>query len=185
MHVDYTCRNLQLTDPLRDHVEQRLQKVVKFLEEPIEVKVVLDVEKHRHIAELHVTHRLGFLEAAEENEGSLQEAVNLAVDRAEKQARRSSKKRVDKLRRADRAEHGNGHRWPMEVLDRASVGGGAVPRIVATTHLPIKPMTIEEAALQLETAEHGFVVFRDAQSDRLSVLFKRKDDNYGLITPEP
>ena len=58
------------------------------------------------------------------------------------------------------------------------------PRVIETTHLPIKPMTIEEAALELDGAEHGFVVFRDSTSDRLSVLYKRKDRHYGLIAPE-
>jgi putative sigma-54 modulation protein len=65
------------------------------------------------------------------------------------------------------------------------VGDGATPRVVETTHVDIKPMTIAEAAIELETAEHGFVVFRDADSDRLNVLFRRKDQNYGLIAPEP
>jgi putative sigma-54 modulation protein len=45
-------------------------------------------------------------------------------------------------------------------------------------------MTIEEAAIELETSEHGFVVFRDSESDRLNVLYRRKDDNYGLIAPD-
>jgi putative sigma-54 modulation protein len=182
MQIDYTCRNVHLDDRLRDFIEQKLRKVMKFVEEPVEVKVLLDLEKHRHIAELHVTHRLGVAQAREENDNGLLDAINLAVDRAETQVRRSRKKLVDKRRRADRI---NGHRWPVEVLERASVGGGAAPRVVETTYLPIKPMTIEEAAIELETAEHGFVVFRDSQSDRLNVLFKRKDQNYGLIAPEP
>ena len=181
MQIDYTCRNVQLDDRLRAFIEQKLQKVMKFVEEPIEVKVILDIEKHRHIADLHISHRLGVAKAAEETDGNLFDAINLAVDRVEKQVRRSRKKRVDKRRRADRT---NGHRWPMAVLEGSSVGGGATPRVVESNYMEIKPMTIEEAALELEGAEHGFVVFRDADTDRLNVLFKRKDQNYGLIAPE-
>ena len=181
MQIEYTCRNVHLDDRLRGFVEQKLQKVMKFVEEPIEVKVFLDIEKHRHIAELHISHRLGIAKATEENDGSLLDAVNLVVDKAEKQVRRSRKKLVDKRRRPDR----NGQRWPVEVLDRASVGDGATPRVIEATHVEIKPMTIAEAAIELETAEHGFVVFRDADTDRLNVLFRRKDQNYGLIAPEP
>jgi putative sigma-54 modulation protein len=180
MQIEYTCRNVHLDDRLRAFIEQKLQKVMKFVVEPIEVKVVLDIEKHRHIADLHISHRLGVAKAAEETDSSLLDAVNLAVDKAEKQVRRSRKKLVDKRRRADRT---NGHRWPMEVLERASVGGGATPRVVETIYVEIKPMTIEEAAIELETAEHGFVVYRDAETDRLNVLFKRKDQNYGLMAP--
>ncbi len=181
MQIEYTCRNVHLDDRLRAFVEQKLQKVMKFVEEPIEVKVILDIEKRRHIADLHISHRLGVTQAAEENDSSLLDAINLAVDKAEKQVRRSRKKLVDRRRRADRT---NGHRWPVEVLERTSVGGGATPRVVETIFVEIKPMTIEEAAIELEDAAHAFVVFRDAETDRLSVLFKRKDQNYGLIAPE-
>jgi putative sigma-54 modulation protein len=188
MQIDYTCRNVHLDDLLRDTIEQKLQKVTKFLEDPVEVKVVLDIEMHRHhpyTAELHIAHRLGIVQAAEENDGSLLDAIHLATERAAKQARRSRKKLVDTRRRSGRehSERNGGNRWPVDVLERSSVAGGGAPRVVETTHLPIKPMTIEEAALELETAEHGFVVFRDSQGDRLSVLFKRKDQNYGLIAP--
>ncbi|HVT57388.1 MAG TPA: ribosome-associated translation inhibitor RaiA [Thermoanaerobaculia bacterium] len=179
MKIDYTCRNFHLDDRLRKFVEQKVQKVVKFVDEPIEVKVTLDVEKHRYIAELHIHHRLGVVQATEETDGNMQEAINLAIEKAEKQARRSRKKLVDKRRRGER----NGQRWPVAVLERDSIGTGA-PRIIESTHLPIKPMTIDEAALELEISDHGFVVFRDATSDRLNVLYRRKDDNYGLIAPD-
>ncbi len=184
MQIDYTCRNVNLDDRLRAAIELKLEKLARFLEEPVEVKVLLDIEKHRHLAGVHITHRLGVIQAQEENQGSLQDAVHLALERGEKQARRSRKKRVDQRRRSERGDGNGGHRWPLEVLDRGSLGGGEKPRVIETTHLPIKPMTIEEAAIELESAEHGFVVFRDSQSDRLNVLFKRKDQNYGLIAPE-
>src|SRR5262249_18616681 len=153
-------------------------------EEPIEVRVTLDIEKHRHLAEVHVAHRLGVVQAAEETDGLMFDAINLAIDRAARQAGRSRKKLVDRKRRAaDRGGTGY-HRWPLDVLDQASVGAGAAPRVIESTHLHIKPMTIEEAALQLQGAKEGFVVFRDAASERVSVLYRREDNHYGLIAPE-
>ncbi len=184
MQIEYTCRNVHLDDRLRLGVEQKLEKTMKFLEEPIEVKVILEVERHRGIAEVHITHRLGIVQAREENEDGLPEAVHLALERAEKQARRSRKKLVDQRRRPPRADRVNGHHWPMDVLEGASVSAGVTPRVIESTHLPIKPMTLDEAALELETAEYGFVAFIDARTQRLSVLFKRKDQHYGLIAPE-
>ncbi|MGB6995373.1 MAG: sigma 54 modulation/S30EA ribosomal C-terminal domain-containing protein, partial [Thermoanaerobaculia bacterium] len=65
-----------------------------------------------------------------------------------------------------------------------SVGEGRSPRIVKSSVLSIKPMSIDEAALQLEDSKNDFVVFRDAASDQVSVLYKRRDQNYGLISPE-
>jgi ribosome hibernation promoting factor len=178
MKTEIIGRNVHVDDRLRASVEQKLHKLEKFLDEPVEMRVTLAAERHRHVAELHVTHRLGVLQGTEESDGNLLDAVQRAVTKVEEQARRSHKKLVDKRRR------GNHHRWPVEVLDQGSVAGGGVPRVIETSHLSIKPMTLEEAALELDGAEHGFVVFRDSASDRLSVLYKRKDQHYGLIAPE-
>jgi putative sigma-54 modulation protein len=180
MQIETTGRNFHLDDRLRAYIETKLPRIVKFVDEPIEVRITLQVEKHRHIAELHIAHRLGIVHVTEEHEGNMQEAVNLAVDKAEAQARRTRTKEVDKRRRAGRNGH---HGWPVEVLEGASVESGGAPRIIESSQLAIKPMTIEEAALELPTSQFGFVVFRDAGSDRLSVLFKRPDGNYGLIAP--
>jgi ribosome hibernation promoting factor len=121
---------------------------------------------------------LGDFKATEETDGNFRDAVHRVVDRVEEQARRAHQKSVDKRRR------GSNHRWPVEVLAQGSIGGGGTPRVIETSQLHIKPMTIEEAAIALDGSADGFVVFRDSTSDRLSVLYKRKDQNYGLIAPE-
>jgi putative sigma-54 modulation protein len=90
---------------------------------------------------------------------------------------------VDRRRRANRFAAEDRH-WPFDVLERESVGKGAAPRIVKSSRLEIKPMSLDDAALQLETSRNGFVVFLDAESEKVSVLYKRRDDNYGLIVPE-
>jgi putative sigma-54 modulation protein len=182
MNIDFVGRNVEIDDRLRSYTQGKLGKVTKFLQDPVEIRVTLEVEKHRNIADLHISHKHGVLQATEET-GDLYEAVNQAVDKVEKQARRSKNRAIDRRRRADR-ETTNGQRWPLEVLARESLAAGASPRIIKTTHLPIKPMSIEEAALWLEQGKNEFVVFRDSGSDRVSVLYKRKDNNYGLIAPE-
>jgi putative sigma-54 modulation protein len=178
MKTEIIGRNVQVDDRLRRAVEAKLRKLEKFLEEPVETRVTLTAERHRHVAELHVTHRLGVLQGTEESDGNLLDAVQRAATKVEEQARRTHGKLVDKRRR------GGNHRWPVEVLDQGSVGAGGAPQVIETSHLDIKPMTIDEAALELEGSEQLFVVFRDSLSDRLSVLYKRKDQNYGLIAPE-
>lgn len=183
MNLEFVGRNFEIDDRVRRFAEGKLgKKLLRLVQEPVEIRVTLETEKHRNIADLHVSHRGGVLQAAEETT-DMYEAVGQAVDKLEKQARRSKNKAIDRRRRPDRATT-NGQRWPVEVLARESLGAESGPRIIEVEHLPIKPMTIEEAALWLEDGGGELVVFRDATSDRLSVLYKRKDQNYGLIAPE-
>lgn len=184
MKTEIIGRNVQVDDRLREYVEQKLHKLEKFLEEPAEARVTLVSAKHTHGAELHVAYRLGLLQATEETDGNFHDAVLRVIDRVEEQARRAHQKAVDKRRRAGHDGGDRGHRWPVEILEQGSVGTGFSPRVIETTHLAIKPMTIEEAAIELDVSEDGFVVFRDSANDRLSVLYKRKDQHYGLIAPE-
>lgn len=180
MQIDYVSRNFKLDDHLRDYAASKLGKLSRFLDEPVEVKVTLEQEKYRQIAELHVAHRHGLLQATGETE-EMRDTINLVVDKIEKQARRSRKKYKDKRRRADRV-NGQPH-WPVEVLERGTLGA-AEPRIIKSSKLSIKPMGLEEAALQLDGAKNDFVLFRDTRTDRVCVLYKRKDENYGLISPD-
>lgn len=180
MKIDYVARHFRLDDKTRDYAEKKLAKAVKFLEEPVEISVILDVIKYRKSAEIRASHRFGVLQAAEETD-TLEDAINLAVDKIEKQARRSRKKAKDRRRRT---KNTGADKWPLEILAPESVGTGDGPRIVDSTQLSIKPMNLEQAAFELQSSENQFVVFRDSDNDRVSVLYRRRDNNYGLITPE-
>ncbi len=180
MKIELTGRHYRVGDRARQFIERKVAKLAKFLDEPVEVHVILEIEKRRQIAEFHVSHRHGVLQATEEAE-HMREAIHAGVEKIEKQARRSRKKFMDQRRRAQRQD--DGHHWPIEVLDAASVSGG-IRQIIKTGRLPIKPMTIDEAALQLDQSKNEFFVFRDSGTDRVSVIYRRKDTNFGLIAPE-
>lgn len=182
MNVEYFGHHYHVDDELRSFTAGKLKKLTRFVEEPIDVRVTLAAEKHRFLAELQVTHRHGILQATEEHD-EVRDAINLAVDKVESQARRSKTKFLTRKRRADHKNH-QSLRWPVNVLDGESVGGGEQPRVVKSGHFDIKPMTIEEAALELAGSKNEFVVFRESSSDRINVLYRRKDQNFGLITPE-
>lgn len=182
MNIEYVGRGYSLDDRIRSFVENKLEKVDKFLEEPVEIRVILEVEKHRQIADVHIAHKLGVLQAREEAD-DMHDALNAAMAKTVKQARRSRKKLTGRKRRAEPG--GRLQQWPLEILERASLAAGSDgPRIVRSTHLKIKPMSIDEAALELQDSKNDFVVFRDANTDKVHVLYKRKDQNYGLIAPE-
>ena len=181
MKIEFTGRHYHVGDRARQYIEKKLAKIEKFLDDPVEVHVILETEKRRQIAEFHVSHRHGVLQATEDSE-HMREAINAGIEKIEKQARRSRKKFMDQRRRAQRQD--DNHHWPLEVLDAASITGGDLPRIIKTGSLPIKPMTIDEAALELDQSKNEFFVFRDSGTDRVSVIYRRKDANFGLIAPE-
>lgn len=181
MKIEFTGRHYHLSDRVKEYTEQKLEKLPRFIEEPVDVHVILEIAKRRQIAELHVSHRHGVLQATEEAE-HMREAISACIDKVEKQARRSRRKFVDSRRRSRR--HDEAPHWPMEVLDRETLRVGSEPTIIKTTRLPIKPMTIDEAVLELEQSKNEFFVFRDSATDRVSVIYRRRDEHFGLIAPE-
>ncbi len=184
MNVEFAARHFDLEDKLRAYAERRLGKVARFLEEPIEIRLTLEDEEHRKTAEVHASHRFGSLHAKEET-GDLKEAIRQAVDKVEKQARRSREKAKGKKRRGGKAKARlTESAWPVDVLAAESLAGDGQPRVIKSAEFPIKPMSLEEASLALRDSRNDFVVYRDAESDRVHVLYKRHDQNYGLIAPE-
>lgn len=183
MKIDFTGRHYTLDDQVKGYAAGKLKKLGRFLDDPVDIQLILEAEKRRQIAELHVTHRHGVLQATEAAE-DMRDAIHAAVEKAEKQARRSRKKYMDnRIRRARNNRAATGQ-WPLEVLEASSLATGTEPRIIKTTSIPIKPMTIDEAALELDRSKNEFFVFRDSLTDRVSVLYRRRDNNYGLIAPE-
>lgn len=180
MKIEIVGRNLHVDDSLRSFIEQKAKKLERLLGAAAEIRVTVAQEKHLQVAELHAIHRTGVFQVSEETPGTLQEAVQRLIDKGAEQMRRARGRRVQKTRRMQRSDG----RWPVEVLDSASIGDGSAPRVIETSEISIKPMSVEEAVLALEDSASGFVVFHDSSRDRLSVLYRRKDKNYGLIAPE-
>jgi len=180
VQIHYVARNLELNDEIRAYTEKTMTRAVRFLEDPVEIRVTLEEEGRRKKAECHVHHRFGILQAEVES-SDIRDAIHNAIEKLEKQARRSRKKFMDKRRRNDRQ---TAHEWPVDVVEKASVGAAEAPRIIKTSALRIKPLTLEEAALRLEAAKNDFLVFRDSDHGRINVIYKRHDGDYGLVTPE-
>jgi putative sigma-54 modulation protein len=182
MEVEFVGRHYQADDGLRGMATEKLKRLGRLLEEPIEVRVTLEKERHLESVEALVAHRHGSLQAREEG-ASMRVSLDLLVDNLTEQAKKARKRFQDRRRSAARQAHLDAH-WPLDVVEQASIRRDAAPRIVRSSLLRIKPMTLDDASLELEAAEHGFVVYRDAATQRINVLFRRKDGDYGLIAPE-
>ncbi len=179
MRVTVTFRHLEATDALRRYAETKIRRVVsKYFHRPLEGHVVLAVSKRRHSAEITVAADRTTLNAHEET-GDLYSAIDLAVDKIERQAKkRKAKRKGHKTVVAPRATAtGNAEETrPAEAEEQASP-------VVRTERLAAKPMTVEEAMMQLDMSAREFLVFRNAASEALNVIYRRRDGDYGLIEP--
>jgi putative sigma-54 modulation protein len=177
MRFEYTGRHVEVSPAIRRHVEEHFKKLDHiFNDSTLSTHVIIDVEKNRQTGEIVVNWRDHTLTAKDTN-ADMYMALTRAMAKIEKQAVKLKKKIIDRKqsgRSASRfAPEPDGH---LEATPRP-------PRIIAARRYPVKPMTAEEAALNLSDRTDQFVVFRDADTGQLGVLYKRKDGNYGLIEP--
>jgi putative sigma-54 modulation protein len=178
MEFEYTGRHIDVTPALRAHVEDHFQKIDHiFNDTTARAHVIIEVEKNRQIGEVLVHWREHTLTATDTN-ADMYMALTRAIAKIEKQAIKLKKKIIDRKQGAKRtslvAPQPDG-----QLLDASP----ATPRIISARRYAVKPMTAEEAAMQLSGEDDQFVVFRDADTNRVGVLYKRTDGNFGLIEP--
>ena len=181
MKVDYIARKVTLTEQNREFAEKKLAKIKKYFNDILDVRVEVELERHLHVVDLSVNGKDFDLKSTGQNK-DVTSAIPEAVDKLEMQARRAKARLKDHKKRAGsvaKADHG----WSVDVFESDSIATGE-PRIVERSSIPIKPMSIEEAVLQLDDSSDGFLVFRNSSNDRVNVLYRRDDKNLGLITPE-
>jgi ribosome hibernation promoting factor len=182
MRLDITGRHVEITPALRQLIERRLARLERLLNDSVvSVKVVLTLEKYRHRTEI-IVHARGDNMMRGLGEGNAWPlSVRQAVEKLEQQAHKvkgkwGERKRNDTQRRVPRAARGD--------AAARSDGDGSGPRVIRATRYAIKPMSIEDASLRLEGNPESFIVFRNAETDAVGILYRRKDGNIGLIEPE-
>ena len=179
MQVTVTFRNVEASDALRRYADAKVRRVVsKYFRRPREGHVVLAVNKRRHTADITVNADRVTLKAQDET-GDLYSAIDLAVDKIERQAKKQKTRRgVHKgSSTAGRATARGGSR----VGQRSGSGRRVSPAIVRAERVTGKPMSVEEAMMQLDVSAAEFLVFRNSTNGAMNVLYRRKDGNYGLI----
>jgi putative sigma-54 modulation protein len=181
-------RNFDVTPDIRDLVTKKLTKVSERLfDDVIETRVVLQVEKYRNICEILVVGKDHDVKTVQESDDSMQDAINAAIDHLKRQAQKNRKKIRDHHRKDGNGRKSEVSEWAVQVLEPGKLreaGDHNRHRIIKTNNLPIRPMSIEEAALRLDDSKNEFIVFRDLDTDKISVIYKRRDNNIGLIAPE-
>lgn len=178
MRFEYTGRHVEVSPAIRKHVEDHFKKLDHIFNGTTAdwTHVIIDVEKNRHIGELIVHWRDHTLTAKDIN-ADMYMALTRAIAKIEKQALRLKEKIIDRKQGAQRTAA------VAPTPDGKLEAAPRPPRIIAARRYSIKPMTAEEAALQLSSAPDQFIVFRDADTERIGVLYKRSDGNFGLVEP--
>ena len=187
MNIDYTGRHIEVTPALREFAEDKLRKLERLLEGPLDVHVVLGIEKHRHSAEVQVKSKTAVF-TGHMVTGDLYASIGEVADKLERQALKHKEKLHDhKHRRRPRdpevaATIEANASGPDDAGDESAERPG--PRIVRTKRSRLKPMSPEDAALELEASGEELLVFRDAENERVNVVYRQGDGNFGLVDTE-
>jgi putative sigma-54 modulation protein len=185
MRLDITGRNIDITPALRQLIERRLARIERLLNDSaVSANVILALEKYRHRTEIivrargdHTMRGLG-----EGNGWTL--SIRQATDKVEQQAKRLKSKWAERKRSASRRRVPSVRRAGTVPAPPVAEGLDGRPRVIRATRYAVKPMSIEDAAMRVEDTAETFVVFRNAESDAISIVYRRKDGNLGLIEPD-
>jgi putative sigma-54 modulation protein len=179
MELEFIARNTELTPQQRALATKKFNRLGKYFNAVHEARITVAHEKHRVSVDAYIRGKDFEVEASSETPEwatSLQELV----EKLEQQARRMKQKLTGRKRTREKPA---GRREATTAAE-TEAAPAAVPEVVETRSVPVVPMTVEEAALQLASSREEFIVFREASSDRVSVLYRRRDRTFGLVTPD-
>src|SRR3989338_7684081 len=168
MHVTVMFRHMDSSDALRKYAEEKVERVKKYLMEPIEVHWALSVEKFRHIADVTIVAN-GVTIKCEEQTEDLFSAIDKVMDKIEKQVRRYKEKiKNHKVSSSVRPLSAK-----LNVLSHEGVDEASGPKVIKTENFFIKPMSADEAVMQINLLNNDFMVFTDSASNNINVLYRR------------
>ncbi len=178
MRVEYTGRHIDVTPALRDFTEGHLKKIRKILGEAIDVHMILTVQKHRHLAEINLNSRSLKINGLEET-NDMYASINAVLEKVERQVLKLKGKKIARKRKSNPSAPRSASN-PLSRSNRPEPGGG---RVIKSKSFATKPMTVEDAVQEVNGSQSNFLVFRNVESERVSVVYRRKDGNFGLIEP--
>lgn len=179
MKFQFTEKKVSLPESVHAYAEKKVMKLERFFRDDAEALVTFSVEKDRNKAEITV-HAAGTYFRASEATSDMYASIDAAVATIERQIRKNKTRLAKKLREGAFEREVQ----PEYVPADDTVEAGAF-EVVRRKRFPIKPMSVEEAILQMDLLEHTFFVFRDVAADgAVSVVYRRTNGGYGLISDE-
>ncbi|MBR5219105.1 MAG: ribosome-associated translation inhibitor RaiA [Clostridia bacterium] len=174
MKMIITGRKITITEGLREAIDKKLGKLSKFFSDHVEANVTLSVNKERQTVEVTI-HQAGMIYRAEDTSSDMYAAIDRVVDVIERQIRKNKTRLEKRLRDAA---------FSKAVMEMPDMGGAEEEtefKIVKSKKHSIKPMSPEEAILQMNLLGHEFYIFKNAEDNETCIVYKRKDGNYGMI----
>ena len=174
MKITILGKNIEVTQGLREAVEEKIGKLEKYFNENTEVHVTLSVEKDNQKIEVTIPVK-GTVIRSEQSSSDMYVSIDLVEEIIERQLKKYKSKLIDKQERAAS--------FKPEFIENDYEEDDDI-KIIRTKRFDIKPMYPEDACIQMELLGHDFFVFNNAETDEINVVYKRKGNTYGLIEPE-
>jgi len=175
-------RRVEVTDAIREYLEKRLMKLKKYFPRMIDVHVILYTQKINQVAEVTVKAN-GLVIHGEEKSEDLYASIDKVVDKLDAQLRKHKERLVD--HQSKKSKDDRGLNLNISVFEKDDIEGmRPSPQVIHTKKFTIKPMSVDEAAMQMDLISQEFLVFKNSANERLNVIYRLKDGNYGLIEPD-
>ena len=179
--MKFTIRgeNVSVTDALREYIEKKISKLERYFDSPTKSEVHVNLKVYNDTQAIEVTIPMkSLLLRAEEQHADMYAAIDLVVEKLERQVRKY-KTRVNR-----KARQNGGVRQMFSAAVETKMEEDDDFQVVRTKRFSLKPMDVTEAILQMDMLGHNFFVFSDAETSNTNVVYRRKDGKYGLIEPE-
>ncbi len=175
MNINYVGKNITIRENFKQVVDKKLQRLDKFFDDDVEAKATFSTVGNFKTVEVTIWLKSGPIIRTEETSDDMLTSVDMAVESLDNQLRKYKTKL-----KAKRAES---IRYDQVIEDEDTIAEDEKPNIVKVKTIGLKPMFVEDAVLQMELLGHNFFVYHDAETDLVSVVYKRNDGNFGLIEP--
>lgn len=167
---------LKITDAMKDYIEEKLEKLNKYLENSDNVRATVIVKVKNHEQRVEITIPLkAFILRSEEAKDDFYAAVDKTIDKLERQIRKNKTRIMSKQIKTNR---------DFVVSAFSDEDASDDKRILKRKKVEVKPMNEEEAILQMELLGHQFYMYKDSETNQVAVVYKRADGNYGIIESE-
>jgi len=171
MKINYTARHTKVTAEIKQYCEKKIESLEKLLGHPVEADILLSVEKYRQKVEINLKTKMATLNTVEETH-DMSSALVGAFDHLETRVKKEREKQRERKRRKVRE---------VKTFSPEVKKGEKQKRVIPNQNYTMKPMSLNEALVQLETSKEEAFLFRTGEAENWAVLYRRKDGNYGFI----